>query len=150
MPSSKCLKGFLLNNVQIWDKIHLILPSLNLLQSYHIRFFLNYFLRVSFKMEFISDLNMSNVSAFYINTTRERKWTILSATQTNFTLHQFPQRILEDSAKRSFVQSKENRAPQWLHKWIQRILKVNRRNTFLYNLGSSSVFCTDPKIFLSW
>lgn len=51
-------------------------------------------------MEFISNLNKSNASAFNINTTIEHKRTILSATQTNFTLHQFPRRILEDSAKR--------------------------------------------------
>lgn len=51
-------------------------------------------------MEFISNLNMSNVSAFYSNATSEHKWTILSATHTNFTLHQLPERILEDSAKR--------------------------------------------------
>lgn len=38
-------------------------------------------------MEFISNLNKSNASAFNINTTIEHKRTILSATQTNFTLH---------------------------------------------------------------
>lgn len=56
-----------------------------------------YFLIVSLKTEFISNLNKSNASAFNINTTIEHKQTILSATQTNFTLHQFPRRILEDS-----------------------------------------------------
>lgn len=49
-------------------------------------------------MEFISNLNKLNATAFNINTTIEHKWTILPATQTNFTLHQFP-RIPEENAK---------------------------------------------------